>query len=363
MQTVTGVNDPKAVKRWSTQLAIDYAKELYFNRFTGRGENNIIEEKVELGEEAGDKVSFDLSMRLREKPTFGDNRIEGKEEALTFYSDEVYIDQVRKAASAGGRMTRKRTLHDYRKVAKDRTAEYMAEWMDEMHFVYLSGDVGANSINEDSLVDGPFAGNPIQAPDAAHIMYGGSATSKATITTADKMTAKVVERAVTKSKMMNALDPDSVSMRPVRVEGSDRFVLLINPWQEHDLRTETGDTSWTKYQQAAAGAEGRNNPIFKGGLAMISNTVLHVHSNVRRFSDYGAGANLPASRALFLGRQAGIVAYGTRSRNRMFWVEKLLDADNEVAIYCGMIAGVKKSRFNGRDFGVVAVDTYAINPG
>lgn len=359
MQTVTGVNDAKAVKRWSSQLAIDYAKTLYFTRFTGSGDNNIIEEKVELGEDAGDKITFDLSMRMREKPTFGDERIEGKEEALTFYTDEVFIDQMRKGASAGGRMTRKRTLHDYRKIAKARVSEYAAEWMDEIHFIYLSGDVNLAANNADSLVDAAFAGNPIQAPDASHLVYGGAATSKATLVAGDKMTLGTVDKLVAKAKMMNSQNPDAVSMRPVKVNGSDHFVLLMSAWQEYDLRQSTGDTSWTKIQQAAATAEGRNNPIFKGGLGMASNVVLHTHTNVRNFSDYGAGGNVAASRALFLGRQAGVVAYGTAGSTRMSWVEKLLDADNEVAIYCGMIAGMKKTRFNGLDFGVMAVDTAA----
>lgn len=359
MQTIIGVNDPKAVKRWATALAVDTAKQMYFRKFVGTSENSIIQEKVELETDAGDTIRFDLSMRLRERPTFGDDRVEGKEEQLKFFTDEVKIDQVRKGASGGGRMTRKRTLHDLRKIAKDRTAEYMAEWFDELKFVYLSGDLGGN---EDKIIEGPLAGNPISAPDADHILFGGSAVSKATLTNTDKMNPEVVERVSTAAKMMNAVNPDAVQMRPVRVDSSEHFILLMSPFQAHDMRTAAGSGSWAEIQRAAAGAEGRSSPIFRGGLGMINNVVLHEHSNVRRFSDYGAGSNLPAARALFMGRQAGVVAYGTPGKQRMTWVEKLKDADNEVAIYCGCIAGMKKSRFNNRDFGVIAVDTYTKNP-
>ena len=62
---------------------------------------------------------------------------------------------------------------------------------------------------------------------------------------------------------------------------------------------------------ASLAAEGRKNPIFMGGLGMINNTVLHKHRNVIRFSDYGSGSNVLAARALFMGRQAAVVAYGT----------------------------------------------------
>ena len=363
MLTTIGVNDPKAVKRWATALAVDTDKQTYWTRFIGTGENNIIERKVELEEDAGDTITFDLSMRLRGGPTYGDNVVEGTEEPLTFYSDQVKIDQVRKGASAGGRMTRKRTLHNLRRIAKDRTAEYMAEWTDDMLFTYLSGDSGLSAINQDNKFTAAFAGNTIDAPDAAHILYGGSATSKATVAATDKMTVGLIERVSVKPTMMNAVNPDVVKMTPVSVDGAKRFILLMSPFQAYDLRMETGDVSWTKIQQALATSEGRSSPICKGGLGMINNTVLHQHEGVRRWTDYGSGSNVAAARALLLGRQAGVVAYGAAGNGTRFsWVEKMFDADNQVAIYAGAIMGAKKTRFNGRDFGVCAVDTACKDP-
>ncbi len=96
---------------------------------------------------------------------------------------------------------------------------------------------------------------------------------------------------------------------------------------------------------------------------MLSNIVLHEHENVRRFDDYGAGGDVTAARALFLGRQAGVVAYGEAGNGTRFqWEEELKDAKNRVAIYAGTIAGFKKTRYNGRDFATVAIDTAAKNP-
>lgn len=361
--TVIGLNHPLAVKRWATSLAQLCDYHSYFTRFIGRGENNIIERKVGLEDDSGDEIRFDLSMPLRGAPVYGDNIVEGTEESLTFYQDQVRIDQVRKGASAGGRMTRKRSLHDLRKVARDRTAEYMARWTDEMFFTYLSGDVGVAAVNQDNTFTAAFANNAITAPDADHIAYGGPATSKATITASDKMSVALIERLTVKAEMMNAINPDVADMNPVTIESAQHFVLVMSPWQSHQLRTETGDLSWSKIAQAAAAAEGRKSPIFKGGLGMINNVVLHQHKGVRRYSDYGAGSNIPAARALFMGRQAGVVAYGAAgSGSRMSWVEEKKDAGNLVAIYAGAIMGAKKSTFNGKDFGVVTVDTAAAAP-
>lgn len=363
MQTVVGVNDPKAVRRWATSLATDTEKQSYWSKFIGKGENNIVERKVELEDEAGDTVQFDLSMRLRGGMTLGDNRVEGTAESLTFYTDEVKIDQARKGASAAGRMSRKRTLHNLRRIARDRTSEYVAQWLDEGYFVYLSGDTALAAVNQDAVFNRAFAGNAIQAPDTDHILYAGSATSKATITTADKMSVAFLERVAVKPTMMNAVNPNVVRMTPVNVDGGKRFVVLMSPFQSYDLRTEVGDLSWSKLQQALATSEGRSSPMVKGGLGMINNMVLHEHESVRRFSDYGAGTNVTAARALLLGRQAGVVAYGSGGNGaRMSWVEKLTDADNQIEIYCGLIAGIKKTRFNEMDFGVCALDTCARDP-
>lgn len=351
-------------KKWATALAIDMAKKSYFKKFTNTSENAIIQEKVDLTKDAGDTIFFDLNMRFREKPVYGDNRAEGNEEALTFLQDEIKIDQVRKPGSGGGRMSRQRTIHDMRKLMRDRTGDYMAEWDDDATFCYLSGDLGNNAENEDKIfTEANFAGNPIEAPDAAHITYGGDATSKADLAAADKMSVALIERVIAKVGMLNATNPDVVNMQPIKDGAKSHFVMLMNDWQKHDLRTSGAAGDWLEIQKAA-GSRGSDNPIFTDQMGTIGNVSLHSHNNIRRFSDYGAGGNVNVSRALFLGRQAGVKAYGRGSSSRMSWVEESTDYENQVSIAAGMICGVKKTRYKnqagiGSDFGVMAVDTAA----
>ncbi len=358
--TFIGLNADQAVQRWSARLFVDMAAMAYWTKFEGTSENSIVHEKVDLKRAAGERILFDLSVRLRGKPTKGDENIVGREEKLTFYQDDVYIDQVRHSVSAGGAMSRQRTLHNLRTVARDRLAEWFAEWRDELYFAYCSGMGPTDIMNEDSLLDGPHAGNAFQAPDAAHIMYAGGATSKASITTSDILSRDTIERVKTRADMMNATDPRSMNLRGVQIEGGEHFVFVMNPHQEYDLRKAVGDGSWLDIQKAAAGAEGRDNPIFKGKSGMLNNVVLHCHKSIRRYDDAGAAQNLPAARALFLGRQAMVVAYGNGSgKTRMNWREEDANAGNDLNVYCGMIFGVTKTRFDDRDFGVIAVDTYS----
>lgn len=360
--TVIPFGDPKAAKKWSASLAVDQVKKSYFERkFVGTDENSIIQRKTELESDSGDRISFDLSVQLRGEHTEGDRRLEGKEESLKFYTDEVNIDQARKAVSAGGKMTRKRTVHNLRTIARGRLGDYWSRFMDELMFMYLSGARGINADFLFGLDYNGHAGNTFQAPDSGHVLYGGDATGKADITNADVMSRNLIERATVQATMLQAQDPEAANMVPVSMEGEERYVCVMSPFQEHNLRTDSG-SEWLDVQKAAAGAEGRNNPIFKGSLGMINNVVLHSHRNAIRFNDYGVGTDLPAARALFLGRQAGVVAYGTTSGMRFEWKEEMKDYGNEPTVASGCIMGFKKTRFNGKDFGVISLDTYAKDP-
>src|SRR5690606_29741846 len=96
--TVIGVNDAKAVKRYSANLMVDSARESYFNsHFAGKGENTQapVQVLLDLSKDAGDTISYDLSLALNNKPTYGDQRIAGRMAPLKFATDTIKIDQIR----------------------------------------------------------------------------------------------------------------------------------------------------------------------------------------------------------------------------------------------------------------------------
>jgi N4-gp56 family major capsid protein len=153
------------------------------------------------------------------------------------------------------------------------------------------------------------------------------------------------------------------------VDGSESYVAVMHTFQFDAMKSSTSTGQWLDIQKAAAAAQGQSNPIFKGNVGEYNGTVMHKHRNVIRFSDYGAGANLPAARALFLGAQAGIVAYGDNGSGvRYKWTEVVRDHENQVAIGSYAVMGMKKSTYKSkdgtvtRDFGVMALDTYCVDP-
>ena len=371
-KTIVGVGDAKAIKRYSAFLAVDVGRKSYFNRkFMGVGEEaqTPLQTLPHLEKDSGDQISYDLVMQLKMKPIQGDATLRGKEEDLKFYTDSLYIDQLRGGVNTGGGMSRKRTIHDMRAIARVRESEWWARLFDETLFQYLSG---ARGVNSDFIEDTSFTGyatNAFVAPDAMHILYGGDATSKATLDAADKISLSVIDKALARAEVMGGGTSGIPSIQPCEIDGEPHFVLVMHPWQEYDLRTTTSTGQWLDIQKAAAGAEGKANPIFKGGLGMYNNVVLHKHKAVIQFSDYGAAspAVVKAGRALFLGRQAGVVAFGSPGTGLRFdWNEELEDRGNQVVITTSSIFGVKKSAFTidgtSRDFGVIAIDTACADP-
>lgn len=367
-RTLVGVNDPKAVKRYSGNLALDVARDSFFGSrmmSSGKTARTPIQRLTDLENENGDRITFDLSLQLRGQPIEGDDRAEDDAEDMKFATDIVYIDQMRKPVSAGGQMTRKRTMHNLRERARELLTDYFARAFDELIFIYLSG---ARGVNDDYIWRqnySGFAGNPIQAPDSLHTSYPGTVTAKNGLANTDKMTRAFLDKVKVKSSLIGGGTKGIPAIQPVRVGGADKFVVVMRPEAHYDLRQDTGTAGWMDIAKALTTAVGRDSPLYTGALGEYNGMVLQEHKAGIRFSDYGAGANLAAGRALFLGRQAGLVAFGNAGSGLPFdWVEKKVDLDNELIVAGKTMWGVKKSTFEipstGQtyDFGAIAMDHY-----
>ena len=369
MQTIIGLNDPKAVKRYSGNLAVDVGRKGYSTRkYMGKGNvpTRPIWQLTDLEQAAGEQITYDLSMQLNMQPVEGDNELHGKEEALVFFTDNVYIDQMRGGADAGGRMTQKRTLHDLRQVAKARSVDWWARVFDEIIFMYISGARGTNAEFVFPTTYSGFANNPLTSPDSNHQVYGGVATSKASLAATDTMSTLPIDKAVAYAEMMGGGGPaysEVPQLQKCNVDGEELFLCIMDPYQKFNLRRNTTTNDWADIQKAIATAVGRDNEFMKGGLGMWNGVVLHSHQNCIRFTDYGSGSTVAATRALFCGLQAGTIAFGSPGQELRFgWNEETRDNNNRVIITTHVIWGCKKVTFNGNDFGVMAIDTAATKP-
>lgn len=373
-RTIVGVNDAKAVKRYAGLLAYDESQKSYFGqRFVGRGAEAEVPIQLlsELESDAGEQIAYDLLAELKMAPVEGDDILEGKEEAQRFYTDTIYIDQARCGVNTGGRMTRKRTLHNLRDKARRQQSSWWARLKDELRFIYLSG---ARGVNTNFILPTGYTGranNALVAPDTNHILYGGNSTAKSNMTNeaagaagSDTFDLRLVDRAKTKADSQGGGATDIPVLQPCKIDGEEVFVCVMHTFQEDDLRSNTGTGQWLDIQKAIATSEGRKSPMVKGSLGMYRGCILHSHRNVIRFNDYGAGGTYEAARALFMGSQALVEAYGSPGTGLRFdWHEEVRDNGNQVVISSNCTWGTKKVSFTtpigAQDFGVFALDTYA----
>jgi N4-gp56 family major capsid protein len=379
MGTVIAFGDAKAAIRFSAALMVEtngmsyWQKRFFGNPKDGELSPYPVQVLTDLEKSEGDKITYDLLMEKVQQPVEGDDVLENKEAAMKFYSDSLYIDQMRGGQNIGGRMSRKRTVHKLREKAKFNESKWWARVWDELLFMYASGARGANGEYQFPTTYTGFANNAFSAPDTEHIYYAGGAGAKASITSAHTMKLLDIEKVLAGAKMMNNVRSTTGTdgsyktpkIQPIMTEedGEEHYVVIMNPWQAHNLRVDAGTNNWMDYQKAAAGAEGKASKIFNGGLGMINKVIMHEHDAVVRFSDYGSGTNLNASRALFLGAQALVVAWGSPGNGmRLGWWEGTRDNGNQSIISTSAIFGINKVTYNGKDFGVYAIDSYAADP-
>jgi N4-gp56 family major capsid protein len=348
-ETSYGVNDALAVKLWSKKLFQEALKETYVGRFVGTSSNSLLQRKDETSKQAGDKITYGLRMQLSGAGVQGDTVLEGNEEALTTYSDSIYINQLRHAVKSGGKMSEQRVPFSVREEAMMGLKDWFADRIDTSFFNQLAG----NTVQSDTKYTG---NNSVTAPSTNRIIIcetGSSAESD--LDSNDTFNLSWIDHAVTRAKTASPL------IRPIRVNGNDKFVLFLHPYQVRDLRTNTSTGQWLDIQKAAmSGGQVSNNPIYTGALGEYNGVVLHESTRIPTGNNAGTEITT-VRRGLFCGAQSGCIAFGQgfNGVSSAKWTEKLFDYENQLGVSGAIIMGLKKNIFNSEDFGTIVLSSYA----
>src|SRR3990172_3529080 len=235
------VGSPLAVKKWSSELMKEALKRTQMLKFMGKDTNAMLQIKTEVNKAAGDRITFGLRVQLTGAGVIGDGTLEGNEEALETYSQNVLIDQLRHAVRSGGKMSEQRVPFTVRDEARDGLADWWADRIHTSGFNKVTGNAG--------VADLRYAGhNATVAPDAAHVQYPatGAATTEASLSaTTQGMALSQIDLAVERGKVaQNAL-------RPIKVGANDYLVAFLHPYQVTQLRADTNTGQWLDIQKAA----------------------------------------------------------------------------------------------------------------
>ena len=338
--------DAETVKLWSRMLSREAIAETFLAKFMGSGTDSVITVKDETSKSAGDRITNILRMKLSGGGVSGDGTLEGNEESLVTYTDNLSIDQNRHAVRSGGRMSNQRVTFSVREEARLALTDWWADNIDAALFNQLAGNTAATGITTGN--------NTVSDIDATHLIIADSVASEASLTAGNTMSIDMIDTLVERAKTVEPL------IRPIRVNGTGHYVMFLHPYQVTDLRTNTATGQWLDIQKAAAnGGKVSDNPIFTGALGMYNNVVLHEANRVP-LSPTTITSGDTVRRAVFCGAQAGVVAFGRENSQSQFtWVEETFDYGNKLGVASGSIWGAKRSDYNSLAFGTLVLATAA----
>jgi N4-gp56 family major capsid protein len=342
-QTAYGVNANEAVKLWSRKLMREALKQTYASKFMGTGSDSLCQILDDTSKGPGDRIRVILRMQLGGAGVQGDGTLEGNEEALVTYTDDVVINQLRHAVRSAGKMTEQRIPFSVREEARMGLQDWWADRYDTWFFNAIAG----NSAQTDTRYTG---NNTVTAPDATHQIFANGHTTEASMTSTAScnFSLSLIDQAVLKARTLSPV------MRPVNTETGQKYVMFITPEQHYDLRRNTNTLEWGDIQKAAMqGGNISDNPIFSGALGEYNGVILHESTRLPRITSTGGSL---VGRSVMCGAQAAVFAFGRdNSPNRMSWVEEIFDYGNQLGVSAGCIAGVKKTVYNSQDFSTIVV--------
>lgn len=362
---------------WSRKFWSVARNHSFINQFIGSDEHALIQRITELtGGDTGTKANITLLADMQGDGVTGDSVLEGNEEALRAFDITVQLDQLRFANRHEGRFADQKTVVNFRNQSTNQLGYAMADRMDQMGFLTLSGISYAYKTNGAARAVLATGQNLSGLEFAADVT---APTSKRSLRVSgddllDGDTAAITATDTLKYRHLvdlNAYAKDQY-IRGLRSNGNQEvYHMFVTPKQMASLKLDPDFLA----NQRSAGVRGSANSLFAGTASVMVDGIMihefrHVFSNEGAATGssanagaagykWGADANIVGARALFCGAQALAMAdIGTAS-----FEEDQFDYKNSPGISIGKIFGMRKPVFNSdhasgaQDFGVITIDT------
>jgi len=347
---------------WSRDLWKQARDMTFINKFVG-GADAVIQRITELTKtEKGEQVIMHLLADLVEDGVVGDNQREGFEEEMKTYNDKITIDLISHGLRQKGKLAEQKTVVSFRENARDRLAYWLANRMDQLAFLTLSGVSYAYNNDGSARTSGAFNSlafaADVSAPttkrhrrwDTTDGLVAGDTTAVAAV---DVLTYKAMVDINTYAK--------THYIKPLIQGGKEYYIVFIRPEGLAQLKKDAD------YQRAVVtGADrGKDNPFFTGGIVTVDGLIFHEHRLVYNtlgktsgVDKWGAGNLVDGSRLLVCGSQAlGMADLGAPE-----WNEKWFEYESSPGINVDKMFGFLKPKFYSiydksvEDFGVLVVD-------
>ena len=337
-KTIFATNNAGTKKLWEEELFRDVEIESYFvSRLMSEGANNVVQVQSDLTKSKGDAITFELVPNLSGDGVTEGQKLEGNEEGLNSYDYTITLGQYRHATRTNGELDVQRPAFSIPETSREKLKIWGAEKIDKLLVAALTGSF-TKYLYRDGVA-GAYSGT------------SSASTAKTALTAANsKLTPNFISamRAWAKTGGSAA----TWRIRPVKIEGGEYYILLVPPAAMFDLRTDSTFQSFMKDAQE----RGKDNPLFKGAVAIVDQVVIHETERIALFTD-GGGASVTGCHAAFMGAQALVWAWGKRPTT----VQEEFDYKNEMGWAWNMIAKAGKPVFNSKDYGCIGITLACTN--
>lgn len=348
---------------WSMDFWKAWRGYSFLNRYTGTGQDAIIQKITELTkDERGARAVITLVADLVGDGIAGDRTLEGNEEAMRSYDQVITLDQLRHANRNEGRMAEQKSIVRFREQSRDKLAWWMSDRVDQLAFLTMSGVSYAYKTDGTARVGSDFPylefAADVSAPSTNRYLVWdktgfGVNTSidnlvGGAIGTGDYPTWEMLVEAKAYAKRN--------FIRPARTkDGVEVYHVFMHPDGVAKLKQDTNFLSILK----EAGVRGDSNVLFKGtGIDALVIDGLAISEFQHVYHPTNSGS-VKCQRVLLCGAQA----MGFADLGNPMWEEETFDFKNQVGIAVGKILGFKKPKFHTdvtntvEDFGILAIDT------
>lgn len=349
METSLATGNALTVKQWTDKSFQEFLSILVLSKYMGEDENAMIQVNEDLAKQKGDAITFNLIGGLTGEGVSGDSSLEGNEERLNTYSQQVTIDLYRNATLVAGKMTEQRYPFQIRDKAKPALLNWKAQKDESAMFLALGSIDGTPYASASEAAKDSWLTN-----NADRVLFGAAVANNA----ANDHSAALLQIDATN----DILNPAHLTLlkrraklarpkiRPLRIgegSGAEVFVYFAHPLTTRDLKA-TDD--WKNAQREAM-ARGMDNPIFTGAIGMYDGVIVVETDKVALLSAVGA-SSIDVAQNFLCGAQALLWAQGSVGGLRMNFPEESFDYGNKTGVAVESMWGVQKARFGTGSAGV-----------
>ncbi len=353
-------------KVWVMEFWKQARNASFISQFAGMGENAMVQRIKELTKtERGDLAVITLVADMITDGIGGDNELEDNEEALQSYDTQITIDQLRNANRTTGKLADQQSIVKFREQSRDKLAYWLAERIDQLAFLVMSGVSLALTNKGAARATATFANLAFAAdvtPPSAerHLRWdnanGVIAPGDTSLVEADDVltyNCLVQAKAHAKDNFVRGIKGPA---------GQEIYHVFTTPKGMARLKQ---DPDFRENLRHAA-PRSNNNPLFVGANSyMLDGMIVHeyrnVYSNVNAGvgNKWGAASDVDGQRVLMCGAQGLAMA----DIGPAEWEEDQFDYKNQKGIAIGKIFGFLKPVFHStvtgddQDFGIICIDT------